>query len=103
MTRPSAPDGAQLLIHRLHHLVIDGPRDLEIASAMAAYGYDAVKWAEGQALLAELVAAAEASPDCLDSACGWYYAAADTARDALAARPLLLSKVGLARSNDRAN
>ena len=43
------------MIRRLHGLVTYGPWDLDIASAMSAYGYDEVKWAEGQGMLAELV------------------------------------------------
>ncbi len=81
---------------RLFRLVTNGPSDLDIASAMAAYGYDAVKWAEGQALLAEWVAFGP--PACLDDshAVHWLDEALSVARVALAGKPQLLAKVGVA-------
>lgn len=81
---------------RLRWLVTNGPSDLDIAAAMAAHGYDAVKWAEGQALLAEWVVFGP-PPSLDDSLAGlWLREALSVARVALAGRPELLAKVGLA-------
>jgi hypothetical protein len=81
---------------QLRRLVTNGPSDLDIASAMAAYGYDAVKWAEGQALLAEWVA--WGPPTSLDDsqAVCWLHEALSVAQVALSGKPQLLAKVGLA-------
>lgn len=83
------------LVHHLHGLVVYGPGDLEIAHALSSFGYDAVKWAEGQGVLAELVTCDTPGEGCLDAAQAWYQEAASTARRALAARPRLLAKLGL--------
>jgi hypothetical protein len=83
------------LVHHLHGLVVYGPGDLEIAHTLSAFGYDAVKWAEGQGMLAELVTCDAPGEGCLDAAQAWYREAASTARRALAARPRLLAKLGL--------
>jgi hypothetical protein len=87
--------GADAMIRRLHGLVTYGPWDLDIASAMSAYGYDEVKWAEGQGMLAELVTCDTPTATTLDAAAGWYDEAAITARHALATHPRLLAKLGL--------
>ena len=84
------------VIWRLHGVVTYGPWDLDIASAMAPHGYDEVKWAEGQGVLAELVSCEVPAKPILAAAVEWYEEAATTARQALAARPQLLSKLGLA-------
>jgi hypothetical protein len=85
------------MIQRLHGLVTYGPLDLDIASAMAAYGYDEVKWAEGQAMLAELVAYGSLPEQNLVAVDAWYAAAANAAQQALVTRPRLLAKLGLTR------
>jgi hypothetical protein len=87
-------DVNSLVLH-LHGLVVYGPGDLEIAHTLSAFGYDAVKWAEGQGMLAELLTYDAPGEGCLDAAQAWYREAASTARRALAARPRLLSKLGL--------
>jgi hypothetical protein len=92
--REKDPDA--VLLH-LHKLVTRGPRDLDIASAMSAYGYDAAKWAEGQGVLAELVTSDLRSEASLAVAMDWCQEATSVARDALAARPWLLSKLGVAK------
>jgi hypothetical protein len=84
------------LVHRLHGLVTYGPGNLDIAWAMAAHGYDAVKWAEGQCMLAELVSGEAPARPTLAAARAWYDDAARAARRALAAQPQLLAKLGLA-------
>ncbi len=86
---------AGVILQHLHRLVTYGPWDLEIASAMARYGYDAAKWAEGQGVLAELVTCEPVVEACLAMAIKWYDEAATTARHALAARPHLLDKLGV--------
>ncbi|MFC2030124.1 hypothetical protein ACFLWA_05280 [Chloroflexota bacterium] len=88
------PDASAVIRH-LHGLVIYGPGDLDIASAMSAYGYDAVKWAEGQSMLAELVSSEAPMRTSLTPALSWYDEAVHAARDALAAKPQLLAKLGL--------
>ncbi len=93
VARPDHEQTAAILGH-LHKMVIDGPRDLEIAYAMAQRGYDQTKWAEGQVVLAELIVGER--PDTLvKSASGWVDEAARVARAALADRPHLLAKMGL--------
>jgi hypothetical protein len=83
------------MVRRLHGLVTYGPWDLDIASAMSDYGYDEVKWAEGQGMLAELVSCDAPTGTTLDAATAWYDEAAVTARHALATHPRLLAKLGL--------
>lgn len=87
--------GASAVIRHLHGLVTYGPGDLDIASAMSAHGYDAVKWAEGQGMLAELVTSEPPAATTLAAALHWYDEAAAAARRALAAQPQLLAKLGL--------
>jgi hypothetical protein len=87
--------GADAMVQRLHGLVTYGPWDLDIASAMSAFGYDEVKWAEGQGMLAELVSCDAPTGTSLDAATAWYDEAAITARHALATHPRLLAKLGL--------
>lgn len=84
------------VIWQLHGVVTYGPWDLDIAEAMAPHGYDEVKWAEGQGVLAELVSCEVPGKTTLAAAVTWYEEAANAARQALAARPQLLSKLGLA-------
>ncbi len=93
--RQEAAD-VRAVIRLLHVLVTYGPGDLDIASVMSAYGYDAVKWAEGQGLLAELVSDEPPRSATLAEARGWCTETAQVARHALAARPQLLAKLGLA-------
>ena len=85
----------QAVTHRLHRFVIAGPWDLDIAWAMSAQGYDEVKWAEGQAILAELINCDVPARTVLTAAAGWYQAAAVAAQQALAGRPHLLTKLGV--------
>jgi hypothetical protein len=87
---------AGAIVRHLHKLVIYGPWDLDIASAMSSYGYDAVKWAEGESLLAELVNDERLLETSLATALEWYNEAANAARRALAAQPQLLEKLGMA-------
>ena len=89
-------EDANTIIQHLHQLVTNGPWDLDIAHAMAGYGYDEVKWAEGQAALAELVSGDRVAEVCLTAASEWYKEAAATAQCALVARPALLDKLGVA-------
>jgi hypothetical protein len=89
---------AHTVIQHLHGLVIYGPGDLEIASAMSAYGYDAVKWAEGQGMLAELVTYDEPLASSLAAASVWCREATRAAQQALCARPQLLAKLGIAEA-----
>ena len=83
------------VIQLMHGLVTYGPRDLEIASAMSSEGYDAVKWAEGQGMLAELLSSDLPEETTVTAAADWYDAAAGAARQVLAAEPILLAKLGL--------
>lgn len=87
---------AATVVRRLHGLVTCGPWDLDVASAMSAYGYDAVKWAEGQGMLAELVSCTVPATSTLTAAAAWYEEAAGAAQRALATQPELLAKLGLA-------
>jgi hypothetical protein len=97
--KPHDPDpGVPVVVRRLHGLVTVGPWDLDIAWAMAAHGYDAVKWAEGQGLLAELVSCDTPAGPALAAAIEWYEKAATTAREALATQPHLLAKMGLRKT-----
>lgn len=86
---------AGALAQHLHRLVTNGPRDLDIASEMSRYGFDEVKWAEGQCMLAELVQCDTLAEASLAMVVEWYKEAADVARSALASRPLLLAKLGM--------
>ncbi len=100
MSENSAQHGERTMtsavIQRLHGLVTYGPWDLDVASAMSAHGYDEVKWAEGQAMLAELVSCDLPARTTLTAALTWYEEAATAAQRALATRPRLLAKLGLA-------
>jgi len=89
-------EGTTTVVQRLHGLVTVGPWDLDVASAMSVHGYDEVKWAEGQVMLAELVNCGLPANAILDAAIAWYEEAAATARRALAAHPQLLLKLGIA-------
>ncbi len=89
---------ANAVVRQMHNLVTYGPWNLEVASAMSAHGYDAVKWAEGQAMLAELISSDTPGQSTLSAAQAWYEEAADTARGVLATQPLLLAKLGLVAS-----
>jgi hypothetical protein len=82
------------VIFALHGLVVDGPRDPDIARSMFRHGYDAAKWAEGQAMLAELVSAEAPPAEALNAAAAWCSEAADVAHRALAGHPDLLSRLG---------
>ena len=88
--------GISSVIQHMHGLVTYGPGDLRIASAMSGEGYDAVKWAEGQCILAELVSTEQPAESTLTAATLWYDEAASAARQVLAAEPGLLAKLGLA-------
>lgn len=90
---------ANAVVRQMHNLVTYGPWNLEVASAMSAHGYDEVKWAEGQAMLAELISCESPGRGTLSAAQGWYKEASATARDVLATRPLLLAKLGLVESS----
>jgi hypothetical protein len=91
-----AQTAANTIIQHLHNLVTYGPWDLDIALAMSRHGYDEVKWAEGQGVLAELVSSEPPTTDAVSTATAWYDEAANAARQALAAQPCLLAKLGLA-------
>lgn len=83
------------VIQHLHRLVIHGPWDLEIAYALSRYGYDEVKWAEGETVLAELVSCDRPRTSHLATAVQWYDEAAKAARRALINQPKLLEKLGV--------
>lgn len=83
------------MVRRLHGLVTYGPWNLDIAEAMSAHGYDEVKWAEGQGVLAELVTCDAPTATTLEAAMAWYDEAAIIAQHALASHPRLLAKLGL--------
>jgi hypothetical protein len=89
------PENASDVVRYLHRLVTCGPWDLDIASAMSAYGYDAVKWAEGEGMLAELVTYDPPPEISVTSAIEWCKEATAAAQRALAARPGLLVKLGV--------
>jgi hypothetical protein len=89
---------ASAVVRQMHNLVTYGPWDLEVASAMSAHGYDEVKWAEGQAMLAELISCDTPARSTLSAAQTWYQEAAAIARGVLATHPQLLAKLGLAWS-----
>lgn len=86
---------AAAIVQHLHGLVTYGPWDLDVASAMSAYGYDAAKWAEGQGMLAELVSSEALATSTVEAALAWYEEAATIAQRALVAQPGLLAKLGL--------
>lgn len=88
---------ANVLIWRLEGLVTCGPADLDIAYAMSAYGYDAIKWADGQIMLAQLANTDDPPETTVAAARAWYEAAASAAQQALRSRPQLLAKLGLAQ------
>jgi hypothetical protein len=83
------------VVQQLHRLVTYGPWDLEVAAAMSPHGYDEVKWAEGQGMLAELISSEKPTGSTLKAAQSWYQEAALTARRALAGQPHALAKLGL--------
>jgi hypothetical protein len=95
VAHPKNVGDARALVRHLHMLVIRGPWDLDVAHAMSSYGYDEVKWAEGQMVLAELVSCDRPGDRCLDAAVRWYDEAATAARCALEAKPQLLAKLGV--------
>ncbi len=84
-----------VVVRHLHEFVTYGPWDLDIASAMSIHGYDAVKWAEGQEMLAELVSNELLTETHLAAAIGWYEEAAAVARNIFASQPQLLNKLGV--------
>lgn len=86
---------ARAIVRQLHNLVTYGPWDLDVAAAMSTHGYDEVKWAEGQGMLAELVSSDEPTTHALTAARHWYQEAATTACQALGTQPHLLAKLGL--------
>jgi hypothetical protein len=86
---------ARTLVRHLHRIVTSGPWEIDIAWAMSPHGYDEVKWAEGQAMLAELVSNNTPSRAVLTAAARWYQEAAAAAQQALAGQPHLLTKLGL--------
>ena len=94
VARSEVRDSSALLWH-LHKMVTLGPRDLDIAWAMSGYGYDEVKWAEGQGMLAELVDSDRSVGVQLAAAVKWYEEAAGIARTALANQPRLLARLGM--------
>ena len=83
------------IVRHLHRIVLHGPWDLEIAAAMARHGYDAVKWAEGESVLAALVSQERPRDRHLISARQWYDEASAAARSALVTAPQLLAKLGI--------
>ena len=91
-------ENASDVVRYLHRLVTCGPWDLDIASAMSAYGYDAVKWAEGEGMLAELVTYDPPAETSVTTAVEWCKEATVAAQSALAARPSLLAKLGVAEA-----
>lgn len=88
-------EDANSIIQHLHRLVTHGPWDLDIAHALASYGYDAVKWAEGETVLAELVSCDRPRQRHLTTALQWYDETATVARRALVNQPQLLEKLGV--------
>jgi len=90
------PDSdADRVIRHLDRFVRHGPWDLEIAAAMSRQGYDAVKWAEGESVLAALVSCERPTDQHLISAMQWYEEAARAAQSALVSAPQLLAKLGI--------
>lgn len=95
VARRKKKEDASAIIQHLHKLVTYGPWDLDIAHAMAIYGYDEVKWAEGQVVLAELVSCDRPVDRHVAAATRWYQEAATAAQHALMSRPQLLNKLGV--------
>jgi hypothetical protein len=62
---------------------------------MAVQGYDEVKWAEGEVVLAELISCERPIDQNLAAANRWYEEAATAAQRALDTRPGLLNKIGV--------
>jgi hypothetical protein len=91
-------EDASAIIRHLDRLVTGGPRDLDVVAAMSAHGFDAVKWAEGQGVLAELVSSDQPVEGLLVVARNWYRDAALAAVSALDKRPQLLAKLGVSGS-----
>ncbi len=87
---------ASAVVRQMHNLVTRGPWDLDAACAMSQYGYDEVKWAEGQGVLAELVNAESPERAEVAAAVAWYEEAAAAARRALEGQPQVLARLGLA-------
>ena len=87
---------AEAVVRQMHNLVTYGPWDLDVAAAMSLYGYDEVKWAEGQGVLAELIGAESPGRTAMVAAMNWYEEAAGAARRALAGQPQVLARLGLA-------
>lgn len=85
----------EAMVRHLHHLVVDGLRDREAVRAMTIHGYDEIRWAEGQQLLAELVHSEPYDLSVLSRARGWYEETCRAAREALGDAPLLLARLGL--------
>jgi hypothetical protein len=98
VARENEKEEVSTVIRHLDKLVTYGPWDLDIAAAMSTFGYDAVKWAEGQGVLAELVSCDRPGERDLALALTWYNEAALAARSALVAKPQLLAKLGLAEA-----
>jgi hypothetical protein len=94
-THPAENIAASAIILRLHSMVTYGPRNLDVAAAMSDFGYDQVKWAEGQGMLAELLSAEAPAQSTLSAARTWYAEAARVAQRALAAQPQALANLGL--------
>jgi hypothetical protein len=87
---------ATAVVRHMHGLVTNGPWDLDAAAAMSDYGFDEVKWAEGQGMLAELLSVDEPAQGLLSAALSWYEEAATAAQRALATQPQVLARLGLA-------
>ena len=87
---------ASAVVRQMHNLVTCGPWDLDVAFAMSRYGYDEVKWAEGQEVVAELVSSDSPARGTMAAAMTWYEEAAGAARRALAGQPQVLARLGLA-------
>lgn len=87
---------AYAVVRQMHNLVTRGPWDLDVAAAMSQVGYDEVKWAEGQGVLADLVSTEGPARDTMAAAVAWYEEAAGAARRALAGQPQVLARLGLA-------
>jgi hypothetical protein len=68
---------------------------LDIAAAMSEYGYDAIKWAEGQGMVAELISCDLPAEASLSMAIEWWNEAVEAAHRALASKPQLLNKLGV--------
>jgi len=60
---PGMTKELERLLHRAEEFITNGQANAEVAAAMAEYGYDAERWAEGQTLLDEARAKARANED----------------------------------------